>query len=346
MLPDHAPLESWGDAEPRPGIRGIVQPTLRPLYDTRSLVDTLLDAARAMGPDVAAKLPADSFRTLVEQAWAGTDFHDVLATGGVFAPAGRPRRGAASRRAADFEVAEPALEGEGEFTLLASPSPLLYDGRGANLPWLQETPDPVTKITWQSFAELSPRAAEKLGGLEFGDVLEVETKAGKSTLPVVVRGGLRDDVIAIAIGQGHTVGMFSSMEDLERPGGKRGINVIELLPALTDESRRTRMAADAGAGREDRQAREAADLPAVAEPARSPPRSRGDAPGAGRGRRAGGRSRRGRRRARSRRLRLPAIPRTAKPPPRRVARRARRRAHQGTTTRARTQRRARSTAGA
>jgi molybdopterin-containing oxidoreductase family iron-sulfur binding subunit len=47
---------------------------------------------------------------------------------------------------------------------------------------------------------------------------------------------VRDDVIAIAIGQGHTVGLFSSMEDLERPGGRRGVNVIELLPALTDES--------------------------------------------------------------------------------------------------------------
>ena len=130
----------------------------------------------------------------MEQAWAGTDFHAVLATGGVFAP--KPGLDVSLvASAADFEVAEPALEGEGEFTLLASPGPLLYDGRGANLPWLQETPDPVTKITWQSFAELSPRAAEKLGGLEFGDVLEVETKAGKFTLPVVVtrrRAGRRD----------------------------------------------------------------------------------------------------------------------------------------------------------
>jgi anaerobic selenocysteine-containing dehydrogenase len=174
VLPDHASLESWGDTEPRPGIRGIVQPTLRPLYDTRSLVDTLLDAARAMGPDVAAKLPADSFRALVEQAWAGTDFHEVLATGGVFAP--QPGLDVAlAGSAADFEVAEPALEGEGEFTLLASPGPLLYDGRGANLPWLQETPDPVTKITWQSFAGHSPRAAGELGGREFGVVGGVET---------------------------------------------------------------------------------------------------------------------------------------------------------------------------
>jgi molybdopterin-containing oxidoreductase family iron-sulfur binding subunit len=133
-------------------------------------------------------------------------------------------------------LAEPALEGEGDFTLLASPGALLYDGRGANLAWLQEVPDPVTKVTWVSFAELSPRAAEKLGGLQFGDVIEVETKAGKLSLPVFIRGGVRDDVLAIAIGQGHTVGLFSSGTDNGHPGERRGVNVIDVLPALTDES--------------------------------------------------------------------------------------------------------------
>ncbi len=235
VLPDHSPLESWGDAEPRPGIRSLVQPTLRPLYDTRAFVDTLLDAARAMGPDVAAKLPADSFRTLVEQSFAGTNFAAALAKGGVFAP--QPGLEVALVPSAlDFELAEPALEGEGEFTLLTAAGSLLYDGRGANLAWLQEVPDPVTKVAWVSFAELSPRAAQKLGGLGFSDVIDVETRAGKVSLPVVVRGGLRDDVISIAIGQGHTVGSWASRAEEGQPGEQRGVNVIDLLPALTDES--------------------------------------------------------------------------------------------------------------
>jgi len=235
VLPDHSPLESWGDAEPRPGIRSVVQPTLRPLYDTRALVDALLDVARAMGPEVAAKLPADSFRTLVEQSFAGTDFYAALAKGGVFAP--QPGLEVTLvPSAVDFELAEPALEGDGEFTLVTAAGSMLYDGRGANLGWLQEVPDPVTKVAWQSYAELSPRAAEKLGGLEFGDVIDVETKAGKVSLPVVVRGGLRDDVISIAIGQGHTVGLWASRAEDGHPGERRGVNVIDLLPALTDES--------------------------------------------------------------------------------------------------------------
>ena len=205
ILPDHTPLESWGDAEARAGIRGVVQPTLRPLFDTRAAVDTLLDVARAMGPDVAARLPQGSFRSLVEQSFAGPDWHATLQAGGVFQERAALEVAVAGS-ALDVEVAEPALDGDGEFTLVAAPGALFNDGRGASLPWLQETPDPVTKVTWQSWAEISPRAAEKLGGLEFGDVISVATSAGSLEVPVVVRSGMRDDVIAISIGQGHTVG--------------------------------------------------------------------------------------------------------------------------------------------
>jgi molybdopterin-containing oxidoreductase family iron-sulfur binding subunit len=231
VLPDHTPLESWGDASSRPGVRSLVQPTIRPLRDTRALVDTLLDVARAMGGDVAGRVPAGSFRTLVEQAWAdaGVDVRQALAVGGVFAELPEAQVSLAGD-ALQLEVAEPLLEGDGEFALLAAPSPLLYDGRGADLPWLQEIADPVTKITWCSWAEISNAAAAKLG-VEYGDVIAVETVAGSLEVPVFPRGGVRDDVIAIAVGQGHTVGRWASKD-----GEARGVNVIQLLPSLTDES--------------------------------------------------------------------------------------------------------------
>jgi molybdopterin-containing oxidoreductase family iron-sulfur binding subunit len=231
VLPDHTPLESWGDASPRPGVRSLVQPTVRPLRDSRALADTLLDAGRAMGADVAARLPAGSFRTILQETWeaAGVDFRKALSTGGVFGPAAQAAVSLAGD-ALQLEVAEPLLEGTGEFALLAAPSPLLYDGRGANLPWLQEIADPVTKITWTSWAEISFAAARKLG-VEYGDVIAVETVAGRLDVPVFPRGGVRDDVIAIAVGQGHTVGRWAS-----RDGARRGVNVIEILPSLTDES--------------------------------------------------------------------------------------------------------------
>ena len=61
ILPQSTSLESWGDAEPRPGIRSIVQPTLRPLHDTKSLGDIFLDSGRAQGGRVASTMPEGSF---------------------------------------------------------------------------------------------------------------------------------------------------------------------------------------------------------------------------------------------------------------------------------------------
>ncbi len=237
VLPDHTPLESWGDAAPRPGVRSIVQPTIRPIYDTQAMGDTLLEVARAMGGDTAAGLPSGSFRDALQQAWSDTDWRTVLMRGGVFddpSPAAQPAAGVAAS-VSRLEFKEPQLEGDGSFVLLPVPSPLLGDGRGANLPWLQEIPDPITKITWQSWAEISQEAAKRLG-VGPGDVISVATKFGSLEVPVWPRGGLRDDVVAVATGQGHTVGRYASASTEESPNAPRGVNVISLLPALTDET--------------------------------------------------------------------------------------------------------------
>ncbi len=229
ILPDHSPLESWGDARPRVGVRGLIQPALRPLFDTQALGDALLQTARALGEQVAGKLPSGSFRGVLEAAWSGADWRAALARGGVYAtPPAAPELGL-QPELAKLDFSEPTLEGSGPFVLLAFPSPTLYDGRGAHLPWLQELPDPVTKLTWQSWAEVSPKTASGLG-VKRGDVLALETPAGRIEVPALPRGGIRDDVIAVAIGQGHTVGRYAS-----RAGAARGANVIAALPATSDD---------------------------------------------------------------------------------------------------------------
>jgi len=234
ILPDHTPLESWGDLVPREGVRCLIQPAIRPLYDTRALGDTLLDVARAMGEEVAAKLPPGSFRTLIEQAWSDTDLTAALTRGGEYTqPATGPVELAAG--AGRLEVVEPLFSGEGDFFLTPFPHSFLYDGRGANLPWLQEIPDPVTSVAWESWAEISLATAERLG-LELGDVAAIETSAGRIEVSVHPRGGIRDDVVAIPIGQGHRVGRYASRAGDGRPGEARGANVIEVLPTGVDES--------------------------------------------------------------------------------------------------------------
>jgi anaerobic selenocysteine-containing dehydrogenase/Fe-S-cluster-containing dehydrogenase component len=234
VLPDHTPLESWGDASPRPGVRSVVQPTIRPLYDTQALGDTLLEAARAMGEATATKLPQGSFRSVVEAGFSGSDLATVLAKGGVFAAAPL-RQGPVQAAAAKLRFGAPELSGDGDHALLAHPSPLLYDGRGATLPWLQETPDPVTKISWQSWLEMSDATAEALG-VETGDVVSVETAAGTALVPAFARGGIRDDVVALAVGQGHRVGLYASHASEGRPGEARGASAAALVPATRDEA--------------------------------------------------------------------------------------------------------------
>jgi molybdopterin-containing oxidoreductase family iron-sulfur binding subunit len=233
VLPDHAALEAWGDAAPRAGVRSLVQPTLRPLLGTRALGDTLLETGRALGEEVAAQLPGGSFRDLLQASWADTDWRAALQRGGVWSTAAAAPA-AVGPGVSRLRFEEPVFDGEGDHVLLATPSPLLYDGRGANLPWLQETPDPVTKIAWQSWLEVSRTTATRLGVSE-GDVVKVSSSAGSVEVPVFPRGGLRDDVVALAIGQGHSVGRYASRENDGRPGETRGVNVVALLPAVLDE---------------------------------------------------------------------------------------------------------------
>jgi molybdopterin-containing oxidoreductase family iron-sulfur binding subunit len=226
VLPDHAPLESWGDARPRAGVRALVQPTLRPLYDTRAFGDALLDLGRALSPEAAAQLPAGSFRAALEAAWADTSFRAALRRGGVYEA---PVHAATGFDVSKLEVAVPKLTGDGELTLLAVPHAFLGDGRGAALPLLQEIPDPVARVSWDSWAELSLGTAERLG-VEIGDVVRLETSAGAIELSAFPRGGIRDDVIAIPTGQGHLVGRFASKAGQGLPGIPRGVNVADLLP--------------------------------------------------------------------------------------------------------------------
>ncbi len=84
-------------------------------------------------------------------------------------------------------------------------------------------------MAWDSWAELSLATAEKLG-VELGDVLKLETSAGAIEVSAFPRGGIRDDVIAVPTGQGHTVGHFASKAAQGMEGVARGVNVAEVLP--------------------------------------------------------------------------------------------------------------------
>ena len=83
------------------------------------------------------------------------------------------------------------------------PSPSLHDGRFANDGWLQELPDPLTKLTWDNPALVSPKTAESLE-LENGDVVRVDYSGRSLEVPVFLLPGMSDGVVALTLGYGRS----------------------------------------------------------------------------------------------------------------------------------------------
>src|SRR5256884_8734379 len=210
VLPDLHPLEQWNDSEPRTGVYALQQPVMQPVYPTtRHAGDVLLRLAGKPG----------TFKDYLQGRWQelhrrfgrGRAFEefwdDALQHGGIYAdvPSRPTRLGPEAGRTAEPGGDAPVLGWQPspqQPALLVCPSPALHDGRGANKPWLQELPDPVSKITWHAWVEVHPETAAK-AQLANGDILLLESAHGAVRAPVWITAGVRPDVLAVPSGQGH-----------------------------------------------------------------------------------------------------------------------------------------------
>ncbi|HET7318156.1 MAG TPA: molybdopterin dinucleotide binding domain-containing protein, partial [Nitrospirota bacterium] len=113
------------------------------------------------------------------------------------------------------------------------PSTALYDGRGAPLPWLQQMPDPMSTVVWDSWVEINPRTADELG-IKFGDLVEVTSPQGALRVPAVIYPGIRPDMAAMPLGQGH--------KEMGRYAKGRGVNPLRLLAMIDDKGKPTQPA--------------------------------------------------------------------------------------------------------
>ena len=231
ILPNLHALERWDDLDARRGVHALMQPVMMPVRDGRATGDVLLAVASAIGGPLGG-FDAPSFEAHLKDRWQGyardlgrSDFRtfwvEALAGGGIFAdstdtPTVRLASGAASR----IGYSRPDFDGDGDFVFLPYPSSMLYDGRGANKPWLLENPDPVTKITWQSWIEMHPETAQELDVRE-GEVIRLESPHGVIEAPVYPYPGLNPGVLATPLGLGHTeYGQYAQ---------GRGVNALDLL---------------------------------------------------------------------------------------------------------------------
>lgn len=256
LLPDHTSFERWGDDVPEPGVgiavRTLMQPVVKPLYDTRDTGDVVLQLAKQLGGTMASAMPWTTFEEYLKVGYERlypqlrtADQHDfaafweaVLTKGGVWGdePSSPFQFGGAAKRfdfrARQIGAAEmdrpPIFVGEiNEFPYLLQiyQSNSLGDGNLANLPWLQELADPLTGVVWNSWIEISPQTAERLD-LSNGDVLQVRSAHGQLEAPAYIYPGVGPDAVAMPMGQGH--------RDFGRYARSRGVNPVELLAPATE----------------------------------------------------------------------------------------------------------------
>ncbi len=95
------------------------------------------------------------------------------------------------------------------FTLIPFPQLGLYDGRHANLSWLQEMPDQITTIVWDSWAEIHPETAARLK-VKTGDIVEIRSTHGSIKVKIFEFNGIHPEAVAIPMGQGHSRGRYAA----------------------------------------------------------------------------------------------------------------------------------------
>jgi MoCo/4Fe-4S cofactor protein with predicted Tat translocation signal len=207
-------LESWGDVSMAKGYYSIMQPTIRPLFNTRQLQDALLkwsgnpmEYYDYLKTSSAGFFTGKSWNQLVHD---GVNVAETLPTA---TANGADFGGAAARLAA----AKPM----GGLELVLYTKIGMGDGQQANNPWLQEFADPVTRVTWDNYVTVSRFDADKLGIRNYNvangglNGSYVTIKAGGKTLsnvPVIVQPGQARGTMGLAFGYGKKEGMKKEMQ--------------------------------------------------------------------------------------------------------------------------------------
>lgn len=218
-------LEAWGDGRSYSGELSIIQPQIQPLFDGVSEIEflhTILTGDSGSGYDLVQETWDDVFTGDFNNLWEQV-LHD-----GIFAESGFEETNVSLSGNFGDEIS-PLLEisiTDGiEITI--KPDPRLFDGRFANNSWLQELPDPMTKITWDNVALMSPATAESLGlprerSFSSNDVPVVRISAGDETIEIAawVQPGHADNAITLYAGYGR--------ENIGRVADGVGVNIYPL----------------------------------------------------------------------------------------------------------------------
>ncbi len=245
-LPESHFLECWGDHLAADGTRSIQQPLIAPLFASRSEVELLgwlSTGKRVRGYElVRARFKALASADF-EAAWRKW-LHDGLVKerGDVNLADGAVDFGAQAKAWSAARAAPVPSKESLELNL--QPCAKLLDGRYANNGWLQELPHPVSKLTWDNAAWLSPATAAALGLKEF-DRIKLAAGKGAVELAVAIVPGTADNTVTVQLGYGRSAGGEVLLGAGANPANLRTVTAPYIVPGAKIEragKRRTLLA--------------------------------------------------------------------------------------------------------
>lgn len=204
ICPIQLPLETWDAYEGKTRVTGTLQPAMGRLTDAPAIGDLLLRCA------FSDQQPVSDYKSHVAgqlNIQSPADWVNAVQAGGIFnqseGPPFNPGLSVGELPLDRMMPDSPDDRPGAGLIVMAVPSLRFYDGRGANKPWLNETPDPLTLICWQSVAQVHPQTMAARGWKQ-GDVILFQSDFGTIKVPVFEWPGIHPDAVAMTLGQGHT----------------------------------------------------------------------------------------------------------------------------------------------
>jgi MoCo/4Fe-4S cofactor protein with predicted Tat translocation signal len=202
VIPAAHTMEMWGDARAFDGTVSLIQPVIQPLYGGKSPYEVL---AALLG-----QANADEY-TLLRTYWQGKlkngnfdhTWREMLSQGVIPDSASQPA--AALPNVVPGVFASAPSPSAGGLEIVFEPDPTVWDGRFTNNAWLQELPKPLTKLTWDNAAFMSPNTATSLG-VNDGDLVALKLEGRTISAPVNIQPGQPDDVVVVHLGYGRKAG--------------------------------------------------------------------------------------------------------------------------------------------
>jgi len=252
-------LESWGDARAADGTYSIVQPMIAPLYDGASTIEVILallgrkklGPAESAAPEAGAPPAEDAAYTAVRDTFAATaggldetkwnfTLRDGFLKGSTSAKAAAtPNVAVVAEFIAKAKAA--AAPTDEALEVVLAPDASVFDGRYINNAWLQEAPDPVTKLTWENAAWIGSVTFRRLG-LKDGQHVKISVGGAEIEIPAIEAPGHVTNSITLPLGYGQ--------KGVGEVGSDRGVNAyalrkqpgifvlggakIEVLPAMAE----------------------------------------------------------------------------------------------------------------